>query len=125
MSPNNFARMVPSLVVLLSLTSLASLQAAEGASAPSGSVRVSLAITAFYEYHFNRNAIQDSQLAGSTLIALTDTGNLLRFDVPSLKLTNEWYGPVPVTCLGRGRAAPCWPASRTERSAGLTRRRWR
>ena len=39
---------------------------------------------------------------GDAIIALTESGNLLRLDLATLKLTREWFGPVPVVCLGRG-----------------------
>ncbi len=78
------------------------LPAGDGTGSPAGSVQVASGLTAHYEYYFNRNALRDSQRTGHVLIALTDSGNLLRFDVASLKLTREWYGSTPVTCLGHG-----------------------
>jgi len=102
MSSSFSIRLVLTLAPLFWLTNLVPLRADEGSGSPAGSVRLSSGLTARYEYHFNRNALRDSQRAGPAIIALTDSGNLLRFDAASLKLTREWYGPTPITCLGRG-----------------------
>jgi hypothetical protein len=95
-------RLFLTLAPFFLLTSLVPLRAGEGSGSPAGSVRLSSGLTARYEYHFNRNSLRDSQRAGRALITLTNSGNLLRFEVASLKLTREWYGPTPITCLGRG-----------------------
>jgi hypothetical protein len=78
--------------------------AGEGSGIPSGSIQLPSGLLARYEYHFNRNALGDVQQAGKSLIALTGSGNLLRFDAATLRPSGEWYGPVSVTCLGRGAA---------------------
>ncbi len=83
------------------LAMLPSRGAEPGCTSPIGAVRLGSGITAHYAYYYNRNALADVVLAGDSVIALTDSGNLLRFDRASLKLTREWFGPVPVTCLGR------------------------
>ena len=54
-----------------------------------------------YEYHFDRNALRDIRRAGDSIIALTDSGNLLRFDLTTLQLAREWFGPSPALCLGQ------------------------
>src|SRR5271169_1670533 len=69
-----------------------------GPGSPTGTVRLPSGLTAHYAYHFNRNALRDSRRAGDAIIALTDSGNLLRLDLATLKLTREWFGPVPVVC---------------------------
>ena len=79
-------------------------RADDGAHAPVGEAKLPSGLVAHYEYHFDRNALLASERAGDALIALTRSGNLLRFDAKSLKLTREWFGPVPATCLGRGEA---------------------
>ncbi len=73
-----------------------------GSSSPAGVVRLTSGPTAHYAYHYDRNALAELVRAGDAVIARTDSGNLLRFDRATLKLTKEWFGPVPVTCLGRG-----------------------
>lgn len=89
------------LLVVASLAPSSAL-AVEGSNSPSGDVRLGPCLSAHYEYHYDRNALRDSRRAGDSLIALTRAGNLLRFDAGTLKLTGEWFGPVPATCLGRG-----------------------
>ncbi len=46
-------------------------------------------IKAHAVYHFNRNAIATACLAGDGLIALTDTGNIQRYDLHDLRLQHE------------------------------------
>ncbi len=103
MTCKSFLRLVLTLsTILLPLTGPMPLWAGDGTNAPAGSVQLSSALTAHYEYHFNRNALRDIRRAGDAIIALTDSGNLLRFDLASLALMREWYGPSAVSCLGRG-----------------------
>ncbi len=90
------------LAVLLWLAAAAPARAAEGSHSAVGDVRLASGLDAHYAYHYDRNALRDSRLAGDALIALTRSGNLLRFDAKTLTLTREWFGPVPATCLGRG-----------------------
>ncbi|HEY1204514.1 MAG: hypothetical protein ABSH46_04800 [Bryobacteraceae bacterium] len=42
-----------------------------------------------YAYHFDHNALRDCLHIGGVLIALTDSGNLLRFDAATLKMTGQ------------------------------------
>ncbi|HEY2158013.1 MAG TPA: hypothetical protein VGH33_20460, partial [Isosphaeraceae bacterium] len=76
--------------------------AAEGSNSPVGQAHLASGLEAHYAYHYDRNALRDSQRAGDALIALTRSGNLLRFDANTLTFTREWFGAVPATCLGRG-----------------------
>ncbi len=76
--------------------------APEGSHSAIGDVRLPSGLDAHYAYHYDRNALRDSRLAGDALIALTRSGNLLRFDAKTFTLAREWFGPVPATCLGRG-----------------------
>src|SRR5262249_54427510 len=69
---------------------------------PTGTVRLASGLTAHYAYHYNRNALAEVLRAGDALVALTDSGNLLRFDRATLGLTKERFGLPPATCLGRG-----------------------
>src|SRR5262245_29167811 len=73
-----------------------------GWTAPTATIRLAPRLTAHYEYHHNRNALTDVLGAGDAFLALTDSGNLLRFDQATLKLTKEWFGTTAVACLGRG-----------------------
>ena len=59
---------------------IATCQAVEGSSSVVGKVHLPSGIMAEYEYHFNRNALKDSRRTGDALIALTASGDLLRFD---------------------------------------------
>ena len=68
-----------------------------------GAARQPSRIHVRYQYFFDRNALRDARLINGALIALTDSGNLLRFDERTLGLTREWYGSSAITCLGRGR----------------------
>jgi hypothetical protein len=79
-------------------------RADEGSSRAEAEVRLSSGILARYAYHFDRNALAASRRAGDALVALTDSGNLLRFDLATRKITREWFGPARATCLGPGRA---------------------
>ena len=91
-----------------------------GSESPSGTIRLPAGLTAHYDYHYDRNA----RRAGDAIIALTESGNLLRFDLATLKLTREWFGPVPIACLGRASTTRSWRVSRTAASAGSSRQRW-
>lgn len=55
-----------------------------------------------YSYHFNRNAIKTHHRVGNSVVALTRSGNLLRFELPSWELTNECVGYPEAVCLGEG-----------------------
>ena len=44
-----------------------------------------------YQYYFDRNALASSVLVGSNLVALTQSGHVLRFDKASLALTTELF----------------------------------
>jgi hypothetical protein len=73
-----------------------------GSGSASGTIRLPSGLAAHYAYHYNRNALRDSRLVGDAIIALTESGNLLRLDLATLKLTREWFGAVRAVCLGRG-----------------------
>jgi hypothetical protein len=90
------------LAALLWLAASAPARAAEGSHSAVGDARLAPGLDAHYAYHYDRNVLRDSRLAGDALIALTRSGNLLRFDAKTLKPTREWFGPVPAVCLGRG-----------------------
>src|SRR5689334_18243962 len=73
-----------------------------GSSSPAGTIPLAPGLTAHYVYHYDRNALAGALIAGDAIIAMTDSGNLLRFDRATLKLAKEWFGPTAATCLGRG-----------------------
>jgi hypothetical protein len=51
-------------------------------------------------YIFDRNRLQDSRRVGRFLMALTDSGHLLRFDAATFALVGERVARRRVTCLG-------------------------
>lgn len=51
-------------------------------------------------YIYDRNRLQDSRWVGSSLLALTDSGHLLRFDAATFALVGERLVRRRVTCLG-------------------------
>ena len=99
-SPRFAATLLALMLILSPRLSIA--QADEAPPPASGTVELPTGISAHYEYHFNHNALGPSQIAGNALIALTDSGNLLRFDLPTRRLTRERITPARTVCLGRG-----------------------
>ncbi len=71
-----------------------------------GSVVLPSGLAARYEYHYDRNALQDSRRQGGALVALAGAGNLLRFDVASRAVTAERVEPARAVCLGGGDGDP-------------------
>lgn len=55
-----------------------------------------------WAHDFNRNALVAARAAGDGLVALTDSGHLLRFDLATMKLAAERASPGAVRCLGSG-----------------------
>lgn len=53
-----------------------------------------------YTYHYNRNALEDAVVLGDGVIALSESGNLLRFERESLALVREAFGSPPAYCIG-------------------------
>lgn len=64
------------------------------------------------EYHFDRNALADTRLMGSQLIALTVSGNLVTFDAETFAVRKERVLHRRATCLG--------PADQTHLIAGIS-----
>src|SRR5689334_20760667 len=95
--------LMPLVVLVAALVDLPApgAEPVSGSTSPTGTVRLAPGLTAHYAYHYNRNALADVLPAGDAFLALTDSGNLLRFDRATLKLTKEWFGPTAMTCLGR------------------------
>ncbi|MDA3844414.1 MAG: hypothetical protein PF588_08620 [Candidatus Kapabacteria bacterium] len=51
------------------------------------------------KYYFNRNAISDFEIVDETIIALTESGNILQFD-SDLNFTGELTDSLAYSCLG-------------------------
>ena len=79
------------------------LRADEPPGPPSGEVRLGNGRIVDYTIHFDRNSLRNSQRLANSLIALTSSGTLLRFDQPTVRLGRERIGAEEVTCLGRGQ----------------------
>jgi hypothetical protein len=78
---------------------------AEDPIGSAGEVKLASGRSASYTVHFDRNSLRDSCRVGDSLIALTSSGTLLRFELPAIKLVRERIGADEVTCIGRGEAA--------------------
>lgn len=52
-----------------------------------------------FSYHFDHNALREAVAAGDSLIALTASGNLLRFDASTLAMTAQTVVPERATAL--------------------------
>jgi hypothetical protein len=74
-----------------------------GSDSTSGVITLRSGLTARYAYYFDRNALRGAVQAEESIVALTDSGNLLRIDKSTLTQTREWFGSVPVACLGQGQ----------------------
>jgi hypothetical protein len=59
-----------------------------------------------WRYHFNRNALSSLCVTPEGIVTLTDSGNLLRFDPNTLRLTCERPIPVGATGLFADREGP-------------------
>jgi hypothetical protein len=54
-----------------------------------GTVQLPDGTPARFAYHFNHNALKDCVQVGSSLIALSESGNLLRFDARTLTMNQQ------------------------------------
>ena len=68
-------------------------------------VRLASGQVAHFAYHHDRNALADAVLAGDSIVALSQSGALLRFDRGSLAWKAEHFEKAAATCLGRGADA--------------------
>jgi hypothetical protein len=68
-------------------------------------------VKAHAAYHFNRNALSAACIAGDEILAVTDSGNLLRFDSKDLRLQQEARPDTAIALLapakGVGVLAAC------------------
>jgi hypothetical protein len=91
---------------LLTLLCAASLVPFSGADEPplppARQVRLESGRVIEYTSPFDRNSLQDSVRVGNSLIALTSSGVLLRFQLPDVRLVQGRAETVEVKCLGRG-----------------------
>ena len=86
----------------LYLPRMAPLRGDDVSESSSGAVRLPSSVLARYEYHFDRNSLRDSRRQGDALIALSASGNLLRFDLNTRRLTGQRFDRSMIVCLGRG-----------------------
>ncbi len=100
------ARQVPILFVLCCALPLVPVSRAdEPAGPPTGEVRLAGGRVIEYTIPFDRNSLQASLRVGNSLIALTSSGALLRFELPKVRLAREHVQATEVQCLGRGKGA--------------------
>ncbi|WP_254053384.1 hypothetical protein [Singulisphaera sp. GP187] len=69
---------------------------------PQGEVRLASGRVVEYTIHYDRNSLRASVRLGNDLIALTNSGTLLRFELPTVRLVRERIDVEEVTCLGHG-----------------------
>lgn len=87
-------------------------------AAPRGSTTLPDGLNVEYEYLFNRNAIRDFVVEGSTVLALTESGNLLLLKLPYLELVSERCDTAGAFMLMRDparRACVCFENGRIAR----------
>jgi len=60
--------------------------------------------TVQWSYYFDHNALKDAELVGHDLVALTESGNLVRFDAETLSSTAHQVVPGRGTAVARGDA---------------------
>ncbi len=89
-------------LILLLILGPASARGGEGSGSTVGDLKLPSGPTVVYDYHFDRNAFADSVDLPGGLVALTRSGNLIRFDPETRKPTREWFGPSRITCMGQG-----------------------
>ncbi len=69
-----------------------------------GSTHVNRLGTIHWSYHFDHNALKDAELVGHDLVALTESGNLVRFDAETLSVTAHQVVPGRGIAIARGEA---------------------
>ena len=99
-APPKLRAVFPALLCAASLA--AHLRGDEPPRPTTGEVQLGSGRVVEYTLHFDRNSLRDSLRVGNGLIALTTSGSLLRFDLPTARLVRERIGVEEVTCLGRG-----------------------
>jgi hypothetical protein len=92
------------IAVSASLSLGAALRADDPPLPPTGEVRLESGRIAQYTIHFDRNSLRNSLRVGDSLIALTSSETLLRFELPTFRLARERIDAGAVKCLGRGES---------------------
>lgn len=69
----------------------------------SGSSNVQSLGTVQWSYHFDRNALKNAERSGREIVALTESGNLARFDAETLSVTGHQVIPGRGTAIARGK----------------------
>ena len=95
-------RRAASTACLLAFAAAAACLAGGWSDAPEREVTLPSGRKLAYAYHFNRNDVRHSWRVGDSIVALTGSGNLLRFEMPGYKLTHQGIGSPKAVCLGRG-----------------------
>ena len=102
-------RLISAFIVLMAVTSLCGpaqcveQQQQSGDGPVAGMTQVSAELTVRWWYHFDHNALKDARMIGRSLVALTESGNLLRFDADTLQITAQQVVP------GRGASISAGP----------------
>ena len=80
------------LVVVLSASLATTSRGDDVPKGVTGDVKLSSGRVASYTLHFDRNSLRDSLRLGDSLIALTSSGTLLRFELPTIRPARERIG---------------------------------
>ncbi len=92
------------VAVLICLDNCAMSLGADGPPQPlAGHARLPSGRDIEYVLHFDRNSLQSSLRLSSGLLALTSSGVLVRFELPSYRSAREQFEAGEVTCLCRGK----------------------
>jgi hypothetical protein len=67
-----------------------------------GSTRIEHLGTVRWSYHFDHNALKDAELVAGNLVALTESGNLVRFDAETLSIAGHEVVPGRGISITRG-----------------------
>ena len=96
-------RASPSLVAsLLVISSCMACAGRPSSQEHEGTVVLESGFRARWRYQFDRNSLQDARLSGKSVVALTDSGDLLSFDAQTLTLKHERPSSRAYVCLGSG-----------------------
>lgn len=67
-----------------------------------GSAQIEHLGTVRWSYHFDHNALKDAELVAGNLVALTESGNLVRFDSGNLSIAGNEVVPGRGISIARG-----------------------
>jgi hypothetical protein len=71
----------------------------------SGSANIKDIGTVRWSYHFDHNALKDAERIGRNLVALTESGNLVRFDAKTLSVTGHQIIPGRGIAIAQGEGS--------------------